>query len=149
MKSLFEKEAYNEIVSRINSLQPNAEGQWGKMKVAQMMAHCSEAYKVPLSDTGQPRMFMGRIFGPLVKGSMHSDKSWKQNLPTAPNFIIKGERDFATEKTHLLSFTERFHKEGPTKAARFPHPFFGKFTTEQWGKLTYKHLDHHLKQFGA
>ncbi|MFD1127776.1 DUF1569 domain-containing protein [Paenibacillus provencensis] len=29
-----------------------------------------------------------------------------------------------------------------------PHPFFGKLTSEEWSIGLYKHLDHHLKEFG-
>ncbi|MDZ7606591.1 MAG: DUF1569 domain-containing protein [Cyclobacteriaceae bacterium] len=29
------------------------------------------------------------------------------------------------------------------------HPFFGKMSREQIGQLSYKHLDHHLRQFNA
>jgi hypothetical protein len=147
MKSLFVKEDYNEILSRLQNLKKDSPRQWGKMSAAQMLAHCSEAFKVPLSDQPHPRMFMGILLGWMMKSKLYNDSPWRKNLPTAPNFIIKDEKDFDTEKNKLLSFVEQFHQEGKTKAARYPHPFFGRFTTEQWGKSMYKHLDHHLKQF--
>ncbi len=30
-----------------------------------------------------------------------------------------------------------------------PHPFFGNLNSEEWDTLNWKHLDHHLRQFGV
>ena len=149
MKNLFDKNAYNEITNRINTLTPQSQRQWGKMEVAQMLAHCKEAFKVPLSDKKMPRSIMGLLIGWVFKSKLHNDDPWKRNLPTAPNFIIKDERDFEKEKQELSALIYQFHNGGPDKVGLFPHPMFGTFTTEQWGKSMYKHLDHHLMQFGV
>jgi hypothetical protein len=149
MKNLFDKDTYAEITSRINALTPQSQRQWGKMDVAQMLAHCKEAFKVPLSDKKMPRMFMGILIGWAFKKKLHNESPWKQNLPTAPNFIIKDSRDFEKEKQELMDLINQFHNGGLNKVGRFPHPMFGTFTTEQWGKSMYKHLDHHLMQFGV
>lgn len=73
----------------------------------------------------------------------------EKNLPTAPNFIIKDERNFNDEKKKLMELLDKFYNAGPMGISKYPHPMFGKFTPEQWGMSMYKHLDHHLKQFGA
>jgi hypothetical protein len=149
MKNLFDQAAYAEITSRVNALTPQSQRQWGKMDVAQMFAHCKEAFKVPLSDKKMPRMFIGLLMGWMFKKKLYNDEPWKRNLPTAPNFIIKDKRDFEKEKQELMALINQFHNGGPDKVGRFPHPMFGSFTTEQWGKSMYKHLDHHLMQFGV
>jgi hypothetical protein len=149
MKNLFDKDTYAEITNRINALTPNSQRLWGKMNAAQMLAHCKEAFKVPLSDKKMPRMFLGLLIGWMIKPKLYNESPWKQNLPTAPNFIIKDERDFEKEKQELMELINLFHNGGPDKVGRFPHPMFGTFTTEQWGKSMYKHLDHHLQQFGV
>lgn len=149
MKNLFDKDTYTEITNRINMLTPQSKCQWGKMNVAQMLAHCKEAFKVPLSDKKMPRMFIGLLLGWAFKKKLYNNDPWKKNLPTAPNFIIKDERDFNTEKNQLMNMINRFYNDGPTKVGLFPHPMFGSFTSEQWGMSMYKHLDHHLRQFAA
>lgn len=149
MKNLFDKNTYVEITCRMNALTPNSQRQWGKMNPAQMLAHCKEAFKVPLSDKKMPRMFLGLLIGWMVKPKLYNESPWKQNLPTAPNFIIKDDRDFEKEKQELIGMINQFHNGGPENVGRFPHPMFGTFTKEQWGKSMYKHLDHHLKQFGV
>ena len=149
MKNLFDAIAFNEITERMNRLSPNSTAQWGKMKVAQMLAHCKEAFKVPLSERKIPRMFMGRLMGWMMKTKLYNDSPWKKNLPTAPDFKIKDERDFNREKLELMNLVNKFHSAGPSGISKYPHPFFGKFTPEQWGMSMYKHLDHHLRQFGV
>jgi hypothetical protein len=149
MKNLFDKDAYTEITNRINALTPEAQRQWGKMDVAQMLAHCKEAFKVPLSDKKIPRIFLGLLLGWMMKTKLHNEEPWKKNLPTAPNFLIKDQRDFNTEKNELVGMISKFHTLGPDKVGNFPHPFFGTLTKEQWGKSMYKHVDHHLMQFGV
>ena len=149
MKSVFHPATREELMNRISMLDENSRAQWGKMNVAQMLAHCKEAFKVPLSDKKMPRMFLGFLIGWMIKSKLYNESPWKQNLPTAPNFIIKDERDFEKEKQELSGLIDQFHNGGPENVGRYPHPMFGTFTKEQWGKAMYKHLDHHLTQFGA
>lgn len=149
MLNLFETEVYNQVLDRMNKLSHHSERQWGKMEVGQMLAHCKEAFKVPLSDKPMKRNMIGLLIGWAVKSQLYSDKPWKQNLPTAPNFIIKDKRNFDNEKAGLLELINQFHKKGPEQVGLFPHPMFGSFTSEQWGQSMYKHLDHHLRQFGV
>lgn len=149
MKSLFDKSTYDEVISRINSLNTSSQRQWGKMDVSQMLAHCKEAFKVPLSDKKMPRIFMGRLLGWMIKSKLYSEDPWKKNLPTAPNFLVKDQRQFDVEKKELTDLITEFYTKGTGNVGKFPHPFFGNITQEQWGKSMYKHLDHHLTQFGV
>ena len=96
-----------------------------------------------------PRMLLGVLFGWMMKSKLYDDVPWKKNLPTAPNFIIKDQRDFEAEKKGLTTLIHQFHAAGPEGITKFPHPLFGKLTPDQWGKSMYKHLDHHLQQFGV
>lgn len=149
MQSLFDTGTYEEITERINKLSPDSKSQWGKMNVAQMLAHCKEAFKVPLSEKKLPRMFLGRLLGPMIKSKLYDEIPYKLNLPTAPNFIIKNARNFYAEKQELTDLIKRFYTAGPANIGKFPHPFFGTFTAPQWGMSMYKHLDHHLRQFAV
>ena len=76
MKSLFDKEPYNDVIERMNKLTPQTQRQWGNMDVAQMMAHCREAFKVPLSDHKHPRIFMGLVMGWMIKSKMYNESPW-------------------------------------------------------------------------
>ena len=149
MKNLFDADAYNELLNRLNMLQPGSAPQWGKMDVAQMLAHCKVAFSVPLSEKKLPRLLLGRLVGWIIKSKLYDDDPWKKNLPTSPAFIMKGPKNFEAEKQELAEVLNQFHTAGPDSISKYPHPFFGKFTLSQWGMSMYKHLDHHLQQFGV
>ena len=103
VKNLFEPAVYTEITERVNRLSPESQRQWGKMTVSQMLAHCKEAFKVPLSEKRLPKLYPFALIGWMVKNKLYNDTPWKQGLPTAPNFIIKDERDFESEKNNYWS----------------------------------------------
>ncbi len=149
MQNLFDKTAYAEIMNRMGLLKAESERKWGKMNAAQMMAHCSEAFKIPLTDKKFPRMFISYLFGWLAKKQVTSDKPYKEGLPTAPDFVIKDERNFETEKARLEKCITDFNTLGPDNTCKHPHPFFGSLTKAEWGNAMYKHMDHHLRQFGV
>lgn len=149
MQSLFETSTYNSIIGRMNKLTPTSERIWGKMNVAQMLAHCKAAFRVPLSEKPMPRNMLGLLIGWAFKSKLYNESPWKRNLPTSPDFIIKDDRDFEKEKRELQDLVNTFYRKGPDNVGKFPHPMFGKFTSQQWGQAMYKHLDHHLQQFGV
>jgi hypothetical protein len=149
MKNLFEREAVDEVISRIDKLQPAEQRQWGKMDVAQMMAHCSAAMDMASGKLKLPRIFIGRLIGPLVKPIYTNQKPFSRNNPTDPKLVVSDQRDFLREQEQLKAKVRRFHEGGDAQCTRHPHPFFGDFTPPQWARGMYKHLDHHLRQFGA
>lgn len=71
------------------------------------------------------------------------------NSPTVRSLVVADERDFAEERDRLSRLIDKFAAGGPAGCTRNPHTFFGKMTPDQWAILTYKHLDHHLRQFGV
>lgn len=149
MKNLFQLENKEEIVSRINKLTPNSQKKWGKMDVAQMMAHCSAAFEVALSERKRPRVFLGYLFGRMAKKQFVYSTEYTKNSPTDSTFKIVDTRDFEKEKARLLSFIDRFYHFGPEGIHEAMHPFFGKMTGLEWAQLKYNHLHHHLSQFGV
>ena len=149
MESLFDKRILDSLIARINKLTPATGAGWGKMEAAQMLAHCNAAIQGALGRTHDPRVFIGRIFAPFMKSLYYSDKPYGQGTPTAPGFIITGERDFEKEKQELIANISEFQAGGAEKVTKTPNPFFGKLTPEQWAMGQYKHIDHHLRQFGV
>lgn len=149
MKNLFQPEGMQEIVSRIDKLQPASVRQWGKMDVAQMMAHCSAAMDMALGRLNPPRMFVGRLLAPFVKPIYTNEKPFSKNNPTDKKLVISDQRDFLREQEALKLRVHQFHDGGEAKCTRHPHPFFGPLTPAEWARGMYKHLDHHLRQFGV
>ncbi|WP_406684808.1 DUF1569 domain-containing protein [Seonamhaeicola sp. MEBiC1930] len=150
MKSLFEAEAHKEILNRINKLKKNTKPQWGKMSVNQMVKHCHGPIEVAM---GTKKLdanlgFMKKLIFKLFKSSLYNDRPWKEGIPTAPEYVVRDEPEFKVEKENLKTLVNEFHALN-NKTDWVAHPLFGKLSSEQWGKAQYKHLDHHLKQFGV
>lgn len=147
IKNLFDAEVKKEIINRIHNLTPQSNQLWGKMNVAQMLAHCQLPVKIAMG-THQPKgSFLLRLIGPLFKSVLWNEKPYSKGLPTDPTFITTGsEKEFEKEKNELLEMVNRFSEENIT---REKHPIFGKMTKENWSKAIWKHLDHHLRQFGV
>ena len=150
MKNLFEAARVEEVKERIARLKPDSERQWGKMNAAQAVAHCSAAVEWAVRDRIPPRMFLGRIMRRIVKPMVfRNDEPMRRNSPTAKDLVVQDERDLGTERERLRGLIDRFAAAGPAGCTTHPHSFFGRLTPEQWAILMYKHLDHHLRQFGV
>ena len=147
--SLFERGGLSAMLARLDALRPDARRAWGKMDVAQMLAHCQQPLRVALGELQLKRMLIGFLFGRMAKKQLLSPKPWKPGMPTAPEFKVTDARDFAKEKAALRALVERFGKGGPAALTKAPHPFFGKLTVDEWQALQLRHLDHHLRQFGC
>jgi hypothetical protein len=151
VKNLFEKACAEELKERVARLTPESPRHWGKMNTAQAVAHCALAFELPSGGQKPPRAgfpvrILGRIIKPLALGD---DKPMRRNSPTMKSLVIPDERDLAKERERLCAAIDRFAAAGPAGCTDHPHSFFGRLTPEEWAILMYKHVDHHLRQFGA
>ncbi len=150
MNNLYEPARVSEIKQRITSLNQASQRQWGTMTAAQALAHCSASVEMATGDKLPPRMFIGRLLAPLVKSKVVATaEPLRRNTPTAKDLVIHDDRDLADEQQRLCALVDRFATAGPQGCTKHPHTFFGPLTPEEWATLMYKHLDHHLRQFGA
>ncbi|MDQ0229104.1 DUF1569 domain-containing protein [Metabacillus malikii] len=149
MKSIFEVLYTNEVLNRIENLNENAQPKWGKMNAAQMLAHCSSFQDIATGESKVQRSWLGIFVGRFAKPIFYNDKPLPHNMSTIPTTLMTSEKDFVFEKEQLIQKIKAFQKTGREYCTNLPHPFFGKLTPEQWGKGIYKHLDHHLGQFGV
>jgi hypothetical protein len=150
MESIFTDNGVAGITSRIDKLTPASKAQWGKMNVAQMLHHCQKPLEIPLGgETFKPNFFVRMIGGMLKKKFVKPGTQFSKNSPTSPSFKIQDERDFNTEKRQLLQVLSRFTEAGKAGKLEGRHPFFGPMTTPEWEIMQWKHLDHHLRQFGV
>ena len=150
MKNLYEPATAKEIRERITRLGPGNQRQWGKMTPAQAMAHCTIAMELALGDRRAPRMFIGRLIGLVIKPlAFKESEPLRRNSPTIPGFAVIDPRDFEAEREKLGRIIDRFAAAGPAGCTTHPHSYFGRLTPDEWSFWMYKHIDHHLQQFGA
>ena len=149
MRNLFDPADRQSILDRLSRLDPAAARQWGKMGAAQMLAHCSIALEAATGDKPRKQALIGKLLARFVRSSLLSEKPFSKDGPTDPTFIVTGDRDFPEEKRRLMTLVNRFNELGSEKASAQVHSFLGKLTGEEWAVMMYKHIDHHLRQFGA
>ncbi|MEP6592152.1 MAG: DUF1569 domain-containing protein [Acidobacteriota bacterium] len=139
-----------DVTERLERLQPDSPRLWGKMTAPQAVAHCSAGFELALGDKRSPRMFVGRIVGAFVKRmALGNDDPFRRNSPTVPGLVVADRRELAAERARLRGLIARFAAAGPAGCTTNPHSFFGRLSPEEWAVLMYKHVDHHLRQFGV
>lgn len=150
MKSLFNQSDNRELIDRINKLNASTPAIWGKMNVSQMLSHSQAPLQVAFGELKLKRGLISVLLGGIIKKKlMRDEKPFDRNLPTDKAFIIADQKVFEEEKRKLSELVQRFVLKGPSALTKETHPFFGKLTAHEWDVLQWKHLDHHLRQFGA
>ncbi len=147
---IFQKEVCEQVIQRIETLSPTTPAVWGKMNVSQMLAHCAVTYEMIFTDQHpKPGAFMRFILKTLVKKKVVGESGYKQGGPTAPQFIITDQKEFDTEKTRLIAYIRQVQEMGRSAFDGKESHSFGVLTAQEWNNMFYKHLNHHLTQFGA
>ena len=153
MKELFDPTLAEGIKQRITRLHPESARQWGNMPLAQTLAHCTSGMKMAMGVINPKRApFPANLLGPLIKPLVFADdKPMRRNSPSSPELFTADSTqcDFERERTQLITAIDSFVTQGAAGCSQHPHPFFGPLKPHQWSILMYKHLDHHLRQFGV
>jgi hypothetical protein len=153
MKNLFDPTQVEDVKRRIMSLHPESERQWGKMPLVLTLAHCTSGLQMAMGTINPKRArfpvnVIGLLIKPLVFGD---DKPMRRDSPSLPGLFTADstECEFERERTELIKAIDSFGSTGAGGCSQHPHPFFGPLKPEQWAILMYKHVDHHLRQFGV
>ncbi len=150
MKNIFNQVETTEIINRFNKLNSTSQPLWGKMTVGQMLAHCNVTYELVYDEKHpKPSSFKKFMLKLFVKNIVVSEKPYKKNGQTAPEFMIKDSKSFDTEKKRLVDYINKTQQLGGKYFDGKESHSFGALTTQEWNNMFYKHLDHHLKQFGV
>ena len=147
-RSLADAGTRAEVVERLGSLSVDSSGRWGSLTVGRMVCHLGDVYEAQYANAGRalPGKLPFRAF-PLKHLALYV-------LPF-PRGVRVPRQLFRTEPGQLaedVARVQRLTAEYPDRAGGngWPgHPYFGPLTAAEWGVFNYKHLDHHLRQFGA
>jgi hypothetical protein len=150
MKNMFDLKESTEVIDRINQLTPDTKSLWGKMSVDQMLAHCNVPYDfVYTNKYPKPNAFKKFMVTLFAKKMVVGDKPYPKNSRTAPEFIIVDEKNFDAEKKQLVKNIEKTQNLGESHFDNKESHSFGALSKQEWNTMFFKHLDHHLKQFGV
>ena len=150
LPNIFTQEVSENIIKRINALTPESQPKWGKMSVSQMLAHCNVTYEMAYEDKHpKPNFLMKLILKAFVKKTVTSETPYTHNMQTAPAFIIKDSRNVEEEKNRLINYIRKTQQLGEASFDNKMSHSFGALNKTEWNNMFYKHLDHHLTQFGV
>lgn len=149
-KNIFLLADSNEVITRIQGLNAETQPLWGKMAVGQMLAHCNVTYEMVYESIHpKPNPIMKFILKMLIKKVVVNEVPYKRDSNTAPQFIIKDSKDFEYEKSRLVNYINKTQELGELHFEGKESHSFGELTKSEWNNMFYKHLDHHLRQFGV
>jgi hypothetical protein len=147
MKSLWQEEVRREIAARVGRITDETKPLWGKMTADRMLAHLGEAVKMATGELPvKPKNTPLRFF-PLKHLAIYV-LPMPKGLPTAPELLAGPQAPVADGKRELQRALETFANRRPD-AVMPPHPVFGNMSRFTWGVQAYRHIDHHLRQFGV
>jgi hypothetical protein len=150
IKNIFEQTTVEELIGRVNQLEWNKKPLWGKMDAAQMLAHCCVTYEMIYEQIHpQPGMFKKWLLRMIIKPIVTGEKNYPKSSRTAPEFIITGNKNFLEEKNRLIDYMRRVQEDGTNFFEGKNSHSFGPLNAKEWNNMMYKHLDHHLHQFGV
>ncbi|OJJ19093.1 hypothetical protein BKI52_19960 [marine bacterium AO1-C] len=150
MKTVYNTTTIQELTQRVDKIQDSSKAQWGKMNAYQMLIHCVKNEEMLLGKRAYKRNFIGKIFGKMTLKSILKDNTpLKKNQPTHPDLIITGQGSIEQPKQQWIALIKEYGQLSANQMNELIHPFFGKMTHEKLGKYAYKHIDHHLRQFGV
>ena len=149
MKTIYDKDTHAELHQRLNGLRPDAQRQWGVMSPAQAMEHTARALEMANGSKPLQQFFIGKLISWAFKKKFLGEEPFSKNAPTGPTMKVAEEPDFDATRDRLKQLITDFHTSGPAACDGNVHGFFGPLTGDEWGICQYKHVDHHLRQFGA
>jgi len=150
LPNIFSQSVADEIIERIQQLKPTTPAQWGKMNVSQMLAHCNVTYEMAYENKHpKPNFLMRMILKAFVKNLVVNEIPYKKNAQTAPAFLITDEKEFDKEKNRLIQYIQKTVDLGAESFEQKESHSFGPLSITEWNNMFYKHLDHHLRQFGV
>jgi Protein of unknown function (DUF1569) len=145
-RSLLDDAAYADLLVRLENLNADSEPEWGTMTVGQMLSHCCDVQDVGNGNDLQSSGFIAKMLKGVIKKMILNEKPFPHNSRTHPQFVQTEPAEFDKQKSRMVASMETFRANGPRPDG---HPLFGMMTNDEWGWMYYKHLDHHLHQFGV
>lgn len=149
MSTLADSKVQSGCFDRIARVNPKSAPRWGRMTAHQMVCHLNDSFRAVTGEryVSPATGFFQRT---LIKWvALHTPMKWPAGVPTRPEMDqnIGGTKpvDWERDCTDLRALIRDFGRR--TKFAA--HPIFGEMSRSDWMIWGYRHVDHHLRQFGV
>lgn len=148
MRSILNEQDRAAINDRVRSLSASSTGRWGTMDVTSMLRHLRLSALMTVGELSVPSVNKRAFQVFPLKHLILYVFPFPKGAPTAPELKPGAATGFEDERAAVMELLERIGT-GARDGVGPAHPLFGPLTWREWGVVTYKHADHHLKQFGA
>jgi hypothetical protein len=147
MKSIWQKAARQELSDRLGHLAWDRPAAWGKFTAPKMVCHLADSLRMAMGDLKVAPKRLPIRYAPLKQLIIYV-APFPKGAPTAPELLVRAPQDWANDIEDVRALLARAASARLTDG--WPeHPAFGKLSKRAWGVLIYRHMDHHLRQFGA
>jgi uncharacterized protein DUF1569 len=147
MPSLRDEAVRKQIVTRLQRLTPTTKPEWGRLDAPRLLCHLSDTFAMSLGEVAVPSMNRKACQHFPLKHLILYVLPFPKGVPTPPELLATAPGNFDADRQRVLEQIKRLaaapNGEGPA------HPFFGPLTNDEWNALQWKHIEHHLKQFGC
>jgi hypothetical protein len=149
MVTMWNARAAQSIRARITRLAPECHAAWGRMTAPVVVCHLAETLKLAIGELHVASMNTPVRFPPLKQLIVYW-APFPKNAPTAPEVIARAPGEWKADIAELQGLVDRLCARGADVNAVWPvHPAFGRLSRRAWGVHVYRHIDHHLRQFGV
>ena len=134
------------LLERLRRVRPESKPVWGTLDAPKMVCHVSDMIRVALGDipSKPTHTFFSRTLGKAIVVNT-SMKPPRGKIQTAPEMLSSRPTSWEGDVAACEALVARI-AQGTASAV---HPAFGPLSSEEWGRLCWKHLNHHLEQFGV
>ena len=147
MKTIWQDEARRELTDRLGAMAPGGRAGWGAFNAPKMMCHLADSLMMAMGDLKVAPKRLPIRYTPLKQLIIYV-APFPKSAPTAPELLVRQPRQWDNDVSEVQDLLARAGSARTTDA--WPdHPAFGKLSKRAWGVLIYRHMDHHLRQFGA
>lgn len=138
-----------DVLRRLDRLAPETPRRWGRMNAHQMVCHLADLFRFGMGERDGPALG-SRLHHTLVKWwAVTVPLRWPHGFPTARQFDQEREGTppdvFEADLADLIDLIHRF---SDPLTPLDTHPLFGPLKRSEWGRWGFRHVDHHLRQFG-
>ncbi|MBN1297347.1 hypothetical protein JXA80_11250 [bacterium] len=145
MGSMFIEKDVQILKERLKKLTPETRPNWGTFTAGQMLCHLGDAMAVALAE---PKRGVQPLSGPpmIIRHMIRRYLPWPRHIRTLPEMIVTQPGEFQKDMIRVLTYMDTMLR---TRRTDWPvHAFFGPLDDVAWARLTWRHINHHLHQFG-
>ena len=148
MRTLLDPQDLDRLVTRIRRLTPDASARWGRLTAPRMVVHLADQLRQALGEI-QVRPRRTVLHWPVIRPLVMYRLPWHRGrIKGSPEIFQTPPSIWSADIATLEGLLARFVNEA--SRGHWPdHPLFGPMTRDDWGRFSYRHFDHHLRQFGV